>query len=1205
MTSKTDALSPRNAAASSVSLNSTRNLLPPDLANLTRIFFLVAGNNENPEEVRERCCHEVVRACHEGGSANLQKIEQARQMMSSLHDKAGRHPLAILRENHDEKAADLLSKILIKEAKEVFAREGDTELLRTSLIPQLFDVYLDSLETGNHELLLVCRQVLGTLVSGESEDLKEKDPYFSHLSPAIGKKLWKYGDKYKDSVLKAFCAMLYKSFDDHHEAVPSKLAKNLPERVFSIPFFPQIQINAQGLSSLHWQLLGSSDISKVTQFANIIGIEHLSLDIPSSKTILLTRSLFPTLCGIPTLRSLELSESACSNPEIKELLIGLAKSCKIHSLSLYATDQFPDIANILNKHFNLTSFTIYFGDQSSSVGFTPIIHALANSKALREFKLHLSFRPIFSVELIPILEMLKMQSNLISLYIAVWKSRDDKADPGFASCLAELCSKLKLLQTLCLISLNIDGARLFTDKLEKMKCLKKLVISQNRLNNKEINYFSEWLLNQTDLLPLPLAQFDLSHNSITFEGAKVLARTLHLMPRLESLDLTHNQIGDEGIEAIASALGNHSRAIVVKLDGNPVSAACLKRLNTGLGRVKYEFKEAAITVTPTLIVTDLHPEPNGKGSPQVPQKALPKTPPRRSSSPRETPTAQSNEPPKEMLPHATQELHASPRSKSPAIVTSEPAPSTPPHASEKHVDVIQGLRRVVEKTAKTESPELFSAEAMILKGLKDLQNEQELLNSQGTSPEQLRTRALVLRQDLKQEIAGENQKFGELSQQQVVYKHQLDEIQRKLDQKGDKAEQLRLEEEQRQLKERMAVVEAQVSILMNERYVKDQKRAAIKQFLSDPNLLLCYRTVQIKLEELFISFKAVAGGFVPTVGGDLAIYQTLLGVIGDHATIVPIIGDAAQKILNIGGMAIGHVDGKRQVNTALNASELVTLSEMKKLAESVARRLTENYAEQLQLLATSEQEEAFQSSLQKKGDQVKEKIFKEIHCPPAKKFAAFGFFWIFEELRNIHQQDLKTEELDNLLIAAICQKTPPETIKRFWQEITKKLHLEGVVDKTGKIMLPEELYTLSGIKTDKGEYYSGPRQKPEIYGWRIGTHEDVRKLGFNKVPVPADRVQAKLEFGGVKQAHLLERDRQLQHHDGRLDRLEKTAHVVEGARVNAVAAEIEALKLENERAKKALRDSFERKLKEEREKTDEKIRAALEEIVANRSKADK
>lgn len=301
---------------------------------------------------------------------------------------------------------------------------------------------------------------------------------------------------------------------------------------------------------------------------------------------------------------------------------------------------------------------------------------------------------------------------------------------------------------------------------------------------------------------------------------------------------------------------------------------------------------------------------------------------------------------------------------------------------------------------------------------------------------------------------------------------------------------------------------------------KSQKRQFLRKIEDEPNLQTFYNSAKIRVEELFISIKALAGGLVMAADGDLGIYNKLFSMLAGTVTEIPVVRELTPKIISLLretlSKILGNIDERRQRNIALNASSLISLSDLSKFAERLARRLTEVYAEQILLLATDEQQEELQGTLQRAGDQVKRRLVYQIPCSAVKQFAAYGILWILEELSNIHNWGAMREDLDAILIRALTQKEPPGMVKSLWQEVTTKLGIEGVYDKNGVTRHLDAFYRLSGIKTVNGDYFSSSRINPELYGWRLGSEEDAARLNLKKVATPDGRAppRGQLERAG-------------------------------------------------------------------------------------------
>ncbi|HXH55247.1 MAG TPA: ankyrin repeat domain-containing protein [Gammaproteobacteria bacterium] len=449
----------------------------------------------------------------------------------------------------------------------------------------------------------------------------------------------------------------------------------------------------------------------------------------------------------------------------------------------------------------------------------------------------------------------------------------------------------------------------------------------------------------------------------------------------------------------------------------------------------------------------------------------------------------------------------------------------------------------------------------------DLEETQKEKQSLGQTSHELKTQSKRLQETLQKEITAQESEHVHLEQQQEAFQKQIADLEKSLAQKSgieQQAIQTRLETTQEQL----LVVQTQQAILWNEHEIKSQKREALKRFQSHPNLLLFYRTFHIKLEEIFISFKAVSGGFVNPVNGDVAIAKSIFDALGDAVSIAPIVGTSIQKILKWSvSNGLKKIDRTRQKNTAINASGLVTLSEVKKYAESIARQLTERYADQLERLATPEQEQADASKFKQGLAKMKETVLKGAVVPSSKKLAAFGVLWIIDQLYDSEALD-ESKELDEALLLAISQKPLPNKLKEFWQEITTTLGLEGVRSKNGEIWHPASVYTLAGLRVGN-EYYSSQKLEPQTYGWRSGTLQEVEALGLKKVQAPTTQAFA-IEHQKVAQSisvvhkNVQQMQQETKQHGEELETVRKMLDIAGNAQLRALQADLAKEKKDKE-----------------------------------------
>jgi len=178
----------------------------------------------------------------------------------------------------------------------------------------------------------------------------------------------------------------------------------------------------------------------------------------------------------------------------------------------------------------------------------------------------------------------------------------------------------------------------------------------------------------------------------------------------------------------------------------------------------------------------------------------------------------------------------------------------------------------------------------------------------------------------------------------------------------------------------LALVQSQQRDLMALQEAKLAKQRAQSIFETQPNLWLFYRTFTIKLEEIFLGCKVVSSDFIKTdIQGTLGNVATGMKLVGNVISLLPMAGSAVSAALSGASSALAAVDTARQTNMLKNISQLGTVGELKKLAESIARQLTETYKNQILALRTSEEEQAIasQKKLGNVVDKVKQAVINE------------------------------------------------------------------------------------------------------------------------------------------------------------------------------------------------------------------------------------
>jgi hypothetical protein len=146
---------------------------------------------------------------------------------------------------------------------------------------------------------------------------------------------------------------------------------------------------------------------------------------------------------------------------------------------------------------------------------------------------------------------------------------------------------------------------------------------------------------------------------------------------------------------------------------------------------------------------------------------------------------------------------------------------------------------------------------------------------------------------------------------------------------------------------------------LEERHEAQSAQLNILQSLQNqPNQLLFYRTLMINLESVFLSCKAVAGGFVDA-GGDAANNKTLTGaakalkVCGAVLSLAPG-GSLIKGAANITAAALEQANAARRQGVIERLAKAMTLSEATQVASDAAYQLAVAFAGQLELLAPFE-----------------------------------------------------------------------------------------------------------------------------------------------------------------------------------------------------------------------------------------------------------
>jgi len=142
-------------------------------------------------------------------------------------------------------------------------------------------------------------------------------------------------------------------------------------------------------------------------------------------------------------------------------------------------------------------------------------------------------------------------------------------------------SKMTALQHLDLSDndINDKDVEILAPALGNMTALRTLSLGDNEIGNKGVEILAPALGKMTALKDL-----DLSDNAIGIEGATALALALKDL-NLKELDLSNNEIGNEGATALAPALGNMTRLRSVNLTDNNIGKEGATALVLALGKI--------------------------------------------------------------------------------------------------------------------------------------------------------------------------------------------------------------------------------------------------------------------------------------------------------------------------------------------------------------------------------------------------------------------------------------------------------------------------------------------------------------------------------------------------------------------------------------------------------------------------------------------
>lgn len=311
--------------------------------------------------------------------------------------------------------------------------------------------------------------------------------------------------------------------------------------------------------------------------------------------------------------------------------------------------------------------------------------------------------------------------------------------------------------------------------------------------------------------------------------------------------------------------------------------------------------------------------------------------------------------------------------------------------------------------------------------------------------------------------------------------------------------------------------------------LEERHQNNLVQFASSPNAYIYYEAIQKRMEDLFLSAKAVSGGSVKVKGATLSTVASVIELAGCVLPI-PGVGNIINAAVKGGvGFVLNTLDETRQTHIAEEIARKANLFEFQKATILVAERLTLWYCPQLERLATPDQEQAFLitsllSKISQSKEQLSQKIFLGSSQPAAEAMAALAVKWIYEELQKEGaSQKKKTslinpfsnddEELDIQLVQIITDKARPadKKIKKMTRKLTKHFGstVKAKVNESGTQLEDwplVDVYLKAGLQDPQHCFYRNPFPNGKInddhysdrYGYAKADTEKAAKRCISK-----------------------------------------------------------------------------------------------------------
>jgi tetratricopeptide (TPR) repeat protein len=329
-----------------------------------------------------------------------------------------------------------------------------------------------------------------------------------------------------------------------------------------------------------------------------------------------------------------------------------------------------------------------------------------------------------------------------------------------------------------------------------------------------------------------------------------------------------------------------------------------------------------------------------------------------------------------------------------------------------------------------------------------------------------------------------------------------------------------------EMKKQLEQIKNEHHALLTLLQIKQIKQTAEQEFKQHSGMWLFYRTINIKLEQIFIGCKTVASGFVDhQVKGPLGTIGSSISLVGKIVSLVPTISNFVAPIIDVVGSGVKGIDHTRQENILINIAELGSLKDIKKASESVALRLTQRYRRQLQLLnlpngEPAEQEStkiSFWSNVKKKGKQLivkgKEHILKEAEKSDVQNVAEFAVLRILEALQN-GKIDADKDFAQQFMEVIITNMTFSR-LDRAQESLSVKLGMTKFKTQDGRIWNFRDFFHKPGLFISEDQYYVSTDSDPGLYDYCEGSLSEVQQRKLTPLPIFPANTNTKFEYAST------------------------------------------------------------------------------------------